>query len=116
MRDRKINFRSLTQLDQEIFLITFDQFMNAPLMKCTIVLAWLKNDRKYKQFVSNRTQEILKLTRPEIWRHCPTDSNPADIGTRGVTCAFERKSSVVPPGGGIGTYNFVVPRLSEPLF
>ena len=49
----------------------------------TIVLAWLKNDRKYKQFVSNRTQEILKLTRPEMWRHCPTDSNPADIGTRG---------------------------------
>ena len=49
----------------------------------TIVLAWLKNDRKYKQFVSNRTQEILKLTRQEMWRHCPTDSNPADIGTRG---------------------------------
>ena len=31
MRDRKINFRSLTLLDQEIFLIMFDQFMNAPL-------------------------------------------------------------------------------------
>ena len=30
MRDRKINFRSLTLLDQGIFLITFDQFMNAP--------------------------------------------------------------------------------------
>ena len=49
----------------------------------TIVLAWLKNDRKYKQFVSNRTQEILKLTRPEMWRHCPTDSNPSDTGIHG---------------------------------
>ena len=28
--DRKINVRSLTLLDQEIFLIRFDQFMNAP--------------------------------------------------------------------------------------
>ena len=59
-------------------------------MKCfaggTVQSFWLgrlKNDRKYKQFVSNRTQEILKLTKPEMWRHCATDSNPADIGTRG---------------------------------
>ena len=43
----------------------------------------VKNDQKYKQFVSNRTQEILKLNRSEMWRHCPTDSNPADLGTRG---------------------------------
>ena len=49
----------------------------------TIVLTWLKNDRKYIQFVSNCTQEILKLTKPEMWRHCSTDSNPADIGIRG---------------------------------
>ena len=31
-----------------------------------IILAWLKNDHIYnKQFVSNQTDEILKLTRPE---------------------------------------------------
>ena len=33
-------------------------------------------------FVSDRTQEILKLTKPEMWRHCPTDSNPADMEIR----------------------------------
>ena len=33
-----------------------------------IVLAWLKNDQNYKQFVSNRTAEILKLTEPEVCR------------------------------------------------
>ena len=32
MRDRKINFRSLALLDQGIFLIMFDQFMNVPLL------------------------------------------------------------------------------------
>ena len=38
----------------------------------TIVLFWLKNDRSYKQFVSHRTKEILKLTSPDMWNHCPT--------------------------------------------
>ena len=50
-----------------------------------IVLVWLKNDQIYKQFVSNQTNEILKLTRPEDWRYCPTNYNPADIGSRGQT-------------------------------
>ena len=49
----------------------------------TIVLSWLKNDRSYKQFVSHRTKEILKLTSPDMWSHCPTECNPADIGSRG---------------------------------
>ena len=49
----------------------------------TIVLSWLKNDRSYKQFVSHRTKEILRLTSPDMWRHCPTECNPADLGSRG---------------------------------
>ena len=49
----------------------------------TIVLSWLKNDANYKQFVSHRTKEILKSTSPENWHHCPTDFNPADVGSRG---------------------------------
>ena len=49
----------------------------------TIVLSWLKNDRNYKQFASNHTKNILKLlTSPEMWNHCSTEDNPADIGTR----------------------------------
>ena len=42
MRDRKINFRPLTLLDQGIFLITFDQFMNAPLLWKYFKWYWLK--------------------------------------------------------------------------
>ena len=49
----------------------------------TIVLSWLKNDRSYKQFVSHRAKEILKLTSPDMWNHCPTEYNPADVGSRG---------------------------------
>ena len=32
----------------------------------TIFLSLLKNDRNYKQFVNNRTKNILKLTSPEM--------------------------------------------------
>ena len=48
----------------------------------TIVLSWIKNNRNYKQFVSHRVKEILKLTKPSEWNHCPTKENPADIGSR----------------------------------
>ena len=60
----------------------------------TIVLSWLKNDRNYKQFVSNRTKNILKLTSPEMWNHCSTEDNPADIGTRGKSAAELKNSSL----------------------
>ena len=60
----------------------------------TIVLSWLKNDRNYKQFVSNRTKNILKLTSPEMWNHCSTEDNPADIGTKGKSAAELKNSSL----------------------
>ena len=60
----------------------------------TIVLSWLKNDRNYKQFVSNRTKNILKLTSPEIWNHCSTEDNAADIGTKGKSAAELKNSSL----------------------
>ena len=60
----------------------------------TIGLSWLKNDRNYKQFVSHRTKNILKLTSPEMWNHCSTEDNPADIGTRGKSAAELKNSSL----------------------
>ena len=38
MPDQKINFRSLTLLDQGIFLIMFDQFMNVPMKRLIVNL------------------------------------------------------------------------------
>ena len=49
----------------------------------TIVLSWLRIDRSYKQFVSHRTKGILKLASTDMWNHCPTESNQADIGSKG---------------------------------
>ncbi|KRY40160.1 hypothetical protein T01_5604 [Trichinella spiralis] len=54
----------------------------------SIVLSWVQGDpRRWKPFVSNRVQEILSLTEPSQWRHCPTAGNPADKLSRG--CALD---------------------------
>ena len=50
-----------------------------------IVLHWLHSSKRLKQFISNRVQE-LNDTFPDIpWCYCPTDHNPADLLTRGLT-------------------------------
>ena len=40
---------------------------------------WVKNTREWKQFVSNRVNEILKGD----WGHCPDKENRAVKGSRG---------------------------------
>lgn len=39
-----------------------------------------------KIWVANRVREILTTTRPDQWRHVPGLENPADLGTRGISC------------------------------
>lgn len=53
----------------------------------TIVLAWIKNvnPSNLKQFVYNRINEIHELTDKSSWNHVPTDMNPADIASRGIS-------------------------------
>ena len=46
-------------------------------------LYWIRNTGEWKQFVSHRVNEILKLTTKGDWGHCPGKENPADIGSRG---------------------------------
>ena len=46
-------------------------------------LYWIKNTGEWKQFVSHRVNEVLKLTTRGEWGHCPGKENPADIGSRG---------------------------------
>ena len=38
-----------------------------------------------KPFVANRVGKIKSTTEPYQWRYIPTDLNPADLLTRGVT-------------------------------
>lgn len=57
----------------------------------TIVLGYIKNEaRRFKTFVGNRLSEIHDMTLPEQWRHVGTDSNPADIASRGIDASDEQ--------------------------
>ena len=56
-----------------------------------VVLDWISSTKKQNVLVSNRLEEIKKTTKTDKWNHVPTNSNPADHGTRG----FE--PSEIPP-------------------
>lgn len=52
----------------------------------SIVLCWINNDtKKLKTFVANRIGEIKESTKASSWRYVPTNSNPADLISRGVS-------------------------------
>ena len=50
----------------------------------TVVLCWILNTgREWKQFVANRVSKIREKIGVQ-WRYCPTEENPADIGSQGA--------------------------------
>lgn len=50
------------------------------------VLWWVRNhSRNFKPFISNRVGEIQTKSKPEQWRYVPTELNPADYITHGLT-------------------------------
>ncbi|GFY01506.1 uncharacterized protein TNCV_2606931 [Trichonephila clavipes] len=50
-----------------------------------IDLAWLrKKPMDLKTFVQNRVAKIQELYPNQLWRHVPSDQNPADLVSRGV--------------------------------
>ena len=50
-----------------------------------IVLHWLHSNKQLKPYVTNRISEIKTLTPIGICRYCPTEDNPSDLLTRGIT-------------------------------
>ena len=52
------------------------------------MLSWLKNDANFE------TKEILKSTSHENWHHCPTDFNPADVGSRGRSLSALKENNL----------------------
>ena len=50
-----------------------------------IVLHWITGKKATNTFVSHRITEIHNLSGPDCWRYCPTQDNPADLLTRGIT-------------------------------
>ena len=52
----------------------------------TIVLAWLDGSpKRYKSYVKNRLIKVNELLPPECWKHVPTQENPPDCASRGVS-------------------------------
>ena len=50
-----------------------------------IVLHWLSSKKKLQPFVDNRVQEIHELFTETSWKYCPTQDNPADLVTGGIS-------------------------------
>ena len=50
-----------------------------------VILCWIRNEKCWKQYVSQRVKEIRNLTDKESWKHCPGVTNPADLSSWGVS-------------------------------
>jgi len=50
-----------------------------------IVIYWIQSDKQLNRFKANWVKEIKNQTGDIRWRYCQTDSNPADLQTRGLT-------------------------------
>ena len=57
-------------------------------------LWWIQNRGEWKQFVRHRVNEILELTEKGEWHYCPTDQNPADIGSRGIPASVLKNKAL----------------------
>ena len=50
-----------------------------------VALAWIKGDKQWKYWISNRAEKIKKMTNSGTWKYVKTNLNPADIGTRNIS-------------------------------
>ncbi|CAK1580711.1 unnamed protein product [Parnassius mnemosyne] len=67
----------------------------------TIVLGWLSTESSsLKQFVRNRVNEILEITKGHTWDYVPSKLNPADLASRGVNADFRLNADVLSHFGG----------------
>ena len=60
-----------------------------------IVLAWLRSDpSRWNVFVANRVSEIQREIPSAVWHHVPSNENPADLATRGISPLQLRQSTL----------------------
>ncbi|XP_053402806.1 uncharacterized protein LOC123550418 [Mercenaria mercenaria] len=51
-----------------------------------IVLGYIHNQsRRFHTYVSNRVHKIRRVSEPSQWNYVPSEQNPADVGSRGVS-------------------------------
>jgi hypothetical protein len=62
----------------------------------SIVLTWIQDpSNRWKTFVGNRVPTIQEETASATWRHVPSQSNPADLISRGVKPATLSSTSTL---------------------
>ena len=61
----------------------------------TTVLCWLRSvPTKYKVFVGNRITTATEYFPPSIWGHVPTNENPADYASRGMSAGELKENTL----------------------
>ena len=51
-----------------------------------IFLGWINQGaQKCKAYVGNRVKEIIECAPARFWQYCPTEKNPADLVTKGIS-------------------------------
>ena len=85
----------LLQLIQKEMTLTFDQIFL--WSDSQVVLDWIASNKKQNVFVSNRLQEIPKISSPQQWHLISTYLNPADHGTRGLETNEIQQKWLNPP-------------------
>lgn len=75
--------RLLSKVISSLSHMSFDIYLWSD---STIVLSWLNTcPSELKTFVANRVSEIQNASKSSLWRHVPTEHNPADIISRGLS-------------------------------
>ncbi|XP_065890652.1 uncharacterized protein [Dysidea avara] len=59
-----------------------------------ITLHWIKGEKHVNTFVTHRVVEILNHSKPDQWQYCPTQDNPVDLLTRGITSSQLKLSTL----------------------
>ena len=72
--------------------INYSRFPNPEVVARTdsqVTFAWIKDiPRKWKIFVANRVAKIQNIIPSENWQFVPTEDNPADCASRGISALF----------------------------
>jgi len=59
-----------------------------------ITLHWLLSKKNLQQFVANQVYEIHRLLPDSTWHYCPTECNPVNLLTRGISAQCLKTSDL----------------------
>jgi hypothetical protein len=75
-----------------------------------VVLQWLNSHSgRWQTYVANRTSEILESIPRPHWKHVPTEQNPADCTSRGLSVQDFMEHKLFRDGPTFIGQNFVIP-------